>query len=136
MRSADKTIMLAKKNTLTLINTIAVPNFKVLWLSLKLCKLILIISVLLPFHGKRRVCFYQFNSGFDSDLESYSNDTYIFDIPTARWFRANCAGTPARWRDFHTAVEMNSRNDCSLSCKNRQFNLSVVAFSLKKALKL
>ena len=47
--------------------------------------------------------------GYDSDIESYSNETHFFDIPTSTWTRVICTGTPARWRDFHTAAEIDSK---------------------------
>lgn len=48
-------------------------------------------------------------AGYDSDIESYSNETHFFDIPTSTWTRVICTGTPARWRDFHTAAEIDSK---------------------------
>jgi len=48
-------------------------------------------------------------AGFDSEVECYSNETHVFDIDTAFWTKTITAGTPARWRDFHTAAEIGDK---------------------------
>jgi len=49
-------------------------------------------------------------AGYDSDSECYSNETHYFDIATAQWSKIiPTQGIPARWRDFHTAAEIDDR---------------------------
>ena len=48
-------------------------------------------------------------AGFDSEVECYSNETHVFDINTRIWTKTITSGAPARWRDFHTAAEINNK---------------------------
>lgn len=48
--------------------------------------------------------------GYDSDSECYSNETHFFDITTSKWTKViPTQGMPARWRDFHTAAEIDDK---------------------------
>ncbi|KJH53729.1 kelch repeat protein [Dictyocaulus viviparus] len=47
--------------------------------------------------------------GFEEDLQRFSQETYVFDFQTNRWSELNTTGQPPLWRDFHTAVAINSK---------------------------
>lgn len=44
--------------------------------------------------------------GYEEAIERFSDDIYSFDFETRTWAYVRARGTPARWRDFHTAVGM------------------------------
>uniref|UniRef100_A0A158PKZ1 Kelch domain-containing protein 10 n=1 Tax=Angiostrongylus costaricensis TaxID=334426 RepID=A0A158PKZ1_ANGCS len=47
--------------------------------------------------------------GFEEDLQRFSQETYVFDFLTNRWSELNTSGQPPLWRDFHTAVAIDSK---------------------------
>ncbi|VDO86832.1 unnamed protein product [Heligmosomoides polygyrus] len=47
--------------------------------------------------------------GFEEDLQRFSQETYVFDFLTNRWSEFNTTGQPPLWRDFHTAVAIDSK---------------------------
>ena len=48
-------------------------------------------------------------AGYDAEVECYSNETHIFDMETKYWTKAITFGQAARWRDFHTAAEIDDK---------------------------
>lgn len=42
--------------------------------------------------------------GYEEGIDRFSDDVYSFEFDTKTWTYLRTKGTPARWRDFHTAV--------------------------------
>ncbi|PAV79058.1 hypothetical protein WR25_15741 [Diploscapter pachys] len=45
--------------------------------------------------------------GFEEEAQRFSQETYVYDFPTARWSLFNTTGPLPLWRDFHTAVQID-----------------------------
>ncbi|KAL4237313.1 kelch domain-containing protein 3 [Mactra antiquata] len=46
--------------------------------------------------------------GYEERIDRFSDDIYCFDFNTKSWSYVRCSGTPARWRDFHTAIGIDN----------------------------
>ncbi|KAK6181602.1 hypothetical protein SNE40_009424 [Patella caerulea] len=47
--------------------------------------------------------------GFEEEIDRFSNEVYVLDFNTMTWSYVKTYGTPARWRDFHTAVNVGCK---------------------------
>ncbi|MBN3275924.1 KLDC3 protein, partial [Polyodon spathula] len=53
-------------------------------------------------------CMYIFG-GYEQLVDCFSNDIHKLDTTTMAWSFINARGTPARWRDFHSATMIGSK---------------------------
>ncbi|XP_067682381.1 kelch domain-containing protein 3-like [Haliotis asinina] len=46
--------------------------------------------------------------GYEEEIDRFSNDVHAFDFTSMHWISVKANGSPARWRDFHTATAVGS----------------------------